>query len=269
MLKEIMENDKGVTRIARSSRHRFGTDGPGIRTLVPLIGCHLDCAYCINESLRSFKGGIPCTPEELLEEVKRDDIYFRSSGGGITFGGGEPLLHADFIRRFCEIRPPEWTIAIETSLNVPCEDVEGLLESVDLWIIDIKDMDPGRYLEYTGESNEHVLENLDLLSKRCSSTKVRIRVPRIGGLNTQQDVDKSVEAVRVMGFETEVFEYRIPRHLLKESADYDFLPGELIAPTCMIQKGGKEEITRIKAQFKEEIEEEIRKMWLPELGGFE
>ena len=79
MIRLHMNDDKGktiVSRVAWISRHRIETDGPGIRTLVPLCGCRLDCAYCINGSLRSFKAGEPFVPEVLYEWVKIDDIYF-------------------------------------------------------------------------------------------------------------------------------------------------------------------------------------------------
>ena len=215
-------------RIAGISRLRMETDGPGIRTLVHLSGCRLDCAYCLNGNLRSGRVGILHEPEALLDRVRKDDIYFRASRGGITFGGGEPLLYSRFIREFKQMCPPEWTITVETSLNVPREDVERLLDVVDLWIVDIKDMDPGRYLEYTGESNERVIENLNLLGERIDESKVLIRVPLIGGLNTTEDVNGSAEAIRAMGFETEVFKYVIPAHLLKEASDEECLPGYLI-----------------------------------------
>lgn len=219
----------GVTaRIAGISRLRIESDGPGIRTLVALSGCRLDCAYCINSHLRLNVVGTLTEPEELLEQVKIDDIYFQFSGGGITFGGGEPLLKAGFIRRFREICPPEWTIAVETSLNIPGDDVELLISVVDYWIVDIKDMDPKRYLEYTGETNEQVLMNLKMLRERCDCTRVRIRVPRIPGLNKQEDVDRSAAAIRDMGFTSEVFSYNIPDSFKSQFAERELLPGILL-----------------------------------------
>ena len=226
-----MDIDKdNAVRVAGISRLRIETDGPGIRTLVPLSGCRLDCAYCINGDLRSFKVGSPCTPEGLLEQVKLDDIYFRASGGGITFGGGEPLLHGDFIRRFCEICPPEWTVSVETSLNVPREDLQGVLDVVDHWIIDIKDLDPTRYLEYTGEPNDDVLSNLELLRQLGVAPKVLIRVPWIRGLNTRKEAILSATQLASQGFKTETFDYLVPDDFLNKYSDhkYDFLPGSLI-----------------------------------------
>ena len=222
-----MEKDKSA-RIAGISRLRIETDGPGIRTLVPLSGCLLDCAYCINDRLRGASVGEEYTPDKLLDLVRLDAIYFMATGGGITFGGGEPLLRSKFIRHFKEICPPEWTIAVETSLNVPKGDVEALLEYVDFWIVDIKDMDPERYLEYTGETNERVLANLETLRAQCDVSKILIRVPRIPGLNGAEEVDRSADIIREMGFETEVFDYAIPENFRNQFSDRKILTGSLI-----------------------------------------
>ena len=225
-----MNEEKHTARVAGISRLRFETDGPGIRTLVALGGCRLDCAYCINAPLRSPEAGSPCTAEELLERVRIDSIYFLSSGGGVTFGGGEPLLRSTFIQRFREVCPPGWTLAVETSLNVPWEDVERLLGVVDLWIVDIKDPDPERYLEYTGEPNEQVLANLDLLRRLGHAPKVLVRVPWIRGLNTRKDAVFSARQFASRGFKTETFDYLVPEDFLRKYSDhkYDFLPGSLI-----------------------------------------
>lgn len=83
------------------SRHRIGIDGKGVTTLVAFHGCPLHCKYCLNpEALDSDESMARYKPETLLEKVRIDDLYFRTTGGGICFGGGEPLLQVDFIIRF-------------------------------------------------------------------------------------------------------------------------------------------------------------------------
>ena len=101
------------------ARHRMGTDGAGITTLVAGAGCPLRCAFCINKKLLQETAPQNILASELLERVRADDLYFRATGGGITFGGGEALLHADFIREFRGICPAQWKINAETSLFVP------------------------------------------------------------------------------------------------------------------------------------------------------
>ena len=192
----------------RTSRLRTEIDGPGVRTLVPFTGCPLRCKLCINKDLTGpdCQGDI-MTPEELLEKLKIDDIYFRASGGGITFGGGEPLLRADFIKRFCELCPPEWSIAVETSLNVPHGNVSLLKDVVDMWIVDIKDMNPEIYLTYTERPIDNMLANLNYLVHQGLQERILARVPHIPGFNTQEDVDESLRKLKSMGIKTDEFSY--------------------------------------------------------------
>ena len=79
-----------ISRIAAVGRHRLGIDGKGIRTLVVFSGCPLRCKYCINPYTWDATKGNLYTPQELLNRVSVDSVYFRATSGGITFGGGEP-----------------------------------------------------------------------------------------------------------------------------------------------------------------------------------
>ena len=150
------------------------------------------------------------TAAELIGRVRIDDLYFRATGGGVTFGGGESLLHAAFIRRFRELCPAEWTISVETSLAVPRENLEAVLGAVDLFIVDCKDMDAEIYRRYTGADGTRMKENLRLLLDRAGPEKVLVRVPLIPRCNTPEDQKKSAEELRAMGVERlELFDYVI------------------------------------------------------------
>ena len=101
------------------SRHRIRVDGQGVTTLVAFHGCPLRCRYCLNAQCLKPEGvWRTVTPQQLLDETLLDDLYFQATGGGITFGGGEPLLRSLFIEAFALLAPKEWNIAVETSLNV-------------------------------------------------------------------------------------------------------------------------------------------------------
>ena len=103
-------------------RHCIATDGEGVTTLAAFWGCPLRCKYCLNpQSLREETKCTEYTPEELYERVKIDDLYFVATRGGVTFGGGEPLLQTDFIESFRSLCGDRWRIYAETSLNVPAE----------------------------------------------------------------------------------------------------------------------------------------------------
>ena len=80
-------------KIIGISRHRIGVDGPGVTTLVAFHGCTLSCKYCLNpKSIDPKVKGKRYTPSQLYDEIKKDNLYFLATGGGVTFGGGEPLL---------------------------------------------------------------------------------------------------------------------------------------------------------------------------------
>ena len=164
-------------------RHRLATDGDGITTLVAFHECPLRCAYCINA--QCFKESPECklTVDKLIERLMPDNIYFLATGGGVTFGGGEPLLYADFISEFTRKMPEEWKITIESSLNVPNKNIFKVAQFADLLVIDIKDMDEFIYKQYTGKDNSFVLANLKWLVDNGYANKTIIRIPLIKNYN--------------------------------------------------------------------------------------
>jgi len=187
-------------KIMTISRHRMGSDGEGVSTLVTFWGCPLRCKYCINDFCHdeNYKC-IRISPEKLYERLRVDDIYYRMSGGGIVFGGGEPLLQSEYIAETVKLFPEAWKVRIETSLNIDWRQIEPLIPYVDQWIIDIKDMNPAIYKKYTGLSNDKVAKNLEALCK-CKNTKqLLIRIPNIPEYNTNEDVNRSIEHVRKFG----------------------------------------------------------------------
>lgn len=182
--------------------------GRGVSTLVAGAGCPLNCRWCINAKLLREASSEPVSAAELLERVKIDDLYFRATGGGVTFGGGESLLHADFILRFRELAPKDWKIRAETSLAVPPAQVRTALEGVDEFIVDCKDMDGAIYHRYTGGDASLMHENLKLLLNGAGPERILVRVPLIPGYNTPEDQARSAETLRAMGVrKTDLFRY--------------------------------------------------------------
>ena len=183
------------------NRHRLTTDGEGVTTLVGFHGCPLHCEYCLNPQCLQADG-VWCrlTPGELYSEVEIDDLYFVATGGGICFGGGEPLLRSDFIKAFAEIMNPEWKLTIETSLNVPHENVKAIASLVQMWYVDIKDMNPDIYKAYGCKENKQVVSNLQWLAANGYADKVIIRLPLIPEYNTDEDRQRSQQQLEEMGF---------------------------------------------------------------------
>lgn len=195
------------------SRHRIQTDGEGVTTLCGFYGCPLRCKYCINpQSFRENTKTVLHTPQSLYDAMKIDDIYFQATNGGITFGGGEPLLYADFIKEFRNICGEKWHIYVETSLNVTERALATAAEAADGFFVDIKDMNGDIYESYTGKSNQAVIKNLEALISLVGSERVTLRIPLIKDFNTDSDREKSVGMLKEMGYNRfDLFEYVIKR----------------------------------------------------------
>lgn len=205
---------KQRVKIIGISRHRLSTDGDGVTTLVAFHGCPLRCRYCLNpQSLDNGDRFREYSPEELYAETRIDELYFIATNGGVTFGGGEPCLHADFIHEFRKLCGTSWQLNLETSLNVPSVNIEALLPVVNTMIIDIKDMNPDIYRSYTGQSNNIVIDNLRLIADSGRQKDCIIRLPLIPDFNTETDRTASRSRLEDLGFNNfDLFTYQIRRH---------------------------------------------------------
>ncbi len=181
------------------SRLRMEVDGEGVTTLIAGAGCPLGCKWCINKKVLQ-KAPTPVTPQELFDRVKIDDLYFQATGGGVTFGGGESLLHTEFISHFRQICGNSWKIYAETSLHVPQESVALAAQCIDGFIVDIKDMDPHIYRAYTGKDPHLAYSNLAYLLSLIGSERILVRVPLIPEFNTKEAQDHSLSKLKAMGF---------------------------------------------------------------------
>ena len=192
------------------ARHRLQTDGKGVTTLAAFHGCPLHCQYCLNPQCnRAECRTIELTAQGLYERVKIDQLYFLATGGGVTFGGGEPALHPDFIVQFRELCGPEWNLTLESSLNVPAENVRKLSPVINNYFIDLKDANDDIYRRYTGKSNLQVKENLEWLVAQGITDRIIVRLPRIPDFNTEEDIQRSQEYLENIGIQNiDVFTYR-------------------------------------------------------------
>ena len=181
-------------------RHRFDVDGTGVRSLVVFSGCPLRCKYCINPyTWDGSKTAVAYTPEMLLQKVSVDSVYFQATKGGITFGGGEPLLHSRFISDFIDIAPASWNYIVETSLSVPFENVAALADKIETFVVDIKSMDTNIYRDYTGVELEVALNNLVSLIKLVGTDRIIVRVPVIPGYADEKSQALSIKKLNNLG----------------------------------------------------------------------
>lgn len=196
-------NNSHITApIMSINRHRLNIDGRGITTLVGLHGCPLHCRYCLNDKCHSVDGiWRTLSVQELYEQVKCDDLYFRATGGGITFGGGEPALHSAYIEAFRNICGSDWNITLETSLNVEHKHIQQMVDVVDDYIIDIKSLDATIYHNYTRRELSQAVDNLHYLLQEGKSKHILVRVPHIEQYNEASDVDATIGLLREWGIE--------------------------------------------------------------------
>jgi pyruvate formate lyase activating enzyme len=142
--------------------------------------------------------GKKVTSGEVLEEIKKDLIFYQESGGGVTFSGGEPLLQIDFLEELLSsCREAGIRIAIDTCGYAPWSHFKRIVHLVDLWLYDVKVLDLEKHKKYTGVSNRLILENLRQLSRETSS--IEIRIPIIPGMNDSSgEVEQMAELIHFL-----------------------------------------------------------------------
>lgn len=151
--------------------HSFETlgavDGPGIRFIVFMQGCHLRCKYCQNHDTLDTKCGTLYTLKQVYDKILRYKNYFISSNGGVTFSGGEPLLQCDFLIPLIKmLKKQDVNIAIDTSGSVDLTDkIKELISLVDLFLLDIKCINDDICKKLTGHSNAQEIEFAKYLNK--------------------------------------------------------------------------------------------------------
>ena len=192
-------------------RLRLGTDGQGVTMLVGFWGCPLRCKYCLNpQCLNRRAKVVTISPKELYGVAKKDEFYYVATKGGVTFGGGEPLLYSDFIKEVLLCGAVKWHTSVETSLNVPTEKLISLKDQVDEFIVDIKDMDTTIYKAYTGKDNSLVIKNLEYMCQENLQHKLRVRIPFIPAFNNTGSVKNSRKKLSELGItNVEYLKYRI------------------------------------------------------------
>ena len=123
------------------------------------------------------------TVEEVMAQIQKDMRYYRQSGGGVTLSGGECLLQADFCAALLKgCKDAGIHTMIETALFVPWHNVQKVMPWCDGFFADFKIPDPAKHKAYTGQDNELILRNLQMLASQRPG-QVTVRIPLIPGVN--------------------------------------------------------------------------------------
>lgn len=169
------------------------------------------CGQCVEECPNNALelAGKWVTVEELFREVDKDSPFYRRSKGGVTVGGGDPVMQIDFVTAFLKRCKQSYIhTAIETCGFVKWERLKGMLDHVDLVYMDIKHMNDAAHRELTGVSNELILENARQVAAMRS---LIIRIPLIPGYNDSDDnvldtatlaaeLDKNLQRVELLPY---------------------------------------------------------------------
>ena len=217
-MKDYLNTKGRIFNIQRFSVH----DGKGIRTIVFLKGCALRCRWCCNpesqngaieqmmvgDTLKTV--GEDITAEKIIDIIERDRIFYRRSMGGVTLSGGEMLCQPDFslaILKGCK------EIGIGTTVEstgfAPYETIEKLLPFIDVYLMDIKHINPVKHKEFTTQSNELILENAKKIAKNVD--KLIIRVPVIPTFNdTEEEIEEIARFAKTLDGVNEI--HLLPYH---------------------------------------------------------
>lgn len=179
------------------STESFGAaDGPGVRFIVFMQGCHMRCRYCHNPDTWKMDGGDEVTADEILKRALRFKPYW-GKDGGITISGGEPLLQIDFvIELFKKAKELGINTCIDTAGNPFTKEepffskFEELMKYTDLLLLDLKEINPARHKDLTGFDNSNIIEMAKYLSETNKPVWIRhVLVPE------HSDFDEDLDAL--------------------------------------------------------------------------
>jgi len=211
------------------------------------------CAQCTQKSCLDACNygamnltGYPITVGQLMDILLKEVPFYRNSGGGVTFTGGEPLMQPDFLLACLqECRQRGIHTAIETSGYCKPETFREIANHVDLFLYDIKLIDPQKHQMYTGKPNDWILQNLSWLSE--SKQSVIIRFPLIPDItDTDQNIGDVIHLMDRLDLQHIDLE---PYHVLG-MAKYAEL-GMTITPELIAHDSGYsvEKLTEVKDRF--------------------
>jgi pyruvate formate lyase activating enzyme len=181
-------------------------DGPGIRTTIFLKGCLLNCHWCHNPESKLFTIektqairklgskvfeyektiGYKTSVDTLLKEIAKEDKFMEQSQGGVTLSGGEPLAQQKFSLSLLQrLKAKNYHTAVDTSGAIHQSIFSQILDYTDLFLYDIKTLNPYLYKKYTGKSIQATIDNFQFLMQQKAT--IIVRIPVIPGVNMNEE----------------------------------------------------------------------------------
>ena len=203
-------NNENVTGRIHSFESLGAVDGPGIRFVVFMQGCHLKCKYCQNRDTWDINSGEQYTVKQVVEKIMRYKNYIVASNGGVTLSGGEPLLQQDFvISLFQELKKQNISTCLDTSGMFTITDkIKQIVDLTDIFLLDIKSINDETCKWLTGFSNKLELEFAKYINEK--NKRIWIRQVLVPGIT-----DKKKDLLKLKDFlktiNVEKFEF-LPYH---------------------------------------------------------
>lgn len=159
------------------------------------------CGKCVDNCYYDamVRYGEEKTASEVFDKVKRDKMFYDTSGGGVTVSGGEPLTKPNFVYELFNLcHDAGINTCIETCAYVPFDAIKTVIPVTDFFIFDLKIIDTEKHLQYTGVPNDLILSNARFLAE--SGAKILFRQPIISGIsNSKENVLETVEFLKSLG----------------------------------------------------------------------
>lgn len=203
-------NNENVTGRIHSFESLGAVDGPGIRFVVFMQGCHLKCKYCQNRDTWDINEGTQYTVKQVVEKIMRYKNYIVASNGGVTLSGGEPLLQQDFvISLFQELKRHNISTCVDTSGMFTITDkIKQIVDLTDIFLLDIKAINDETCKWLTGSSNSLELEFAKYINEK--NKRIWIRQVLVPGItDKKEDLLKLKDFLKTINVEK--FEF-LPYH---------------------------------------------------------
>lgn len=168
--------------------------------MADLLKCELcrTCAqHCPSEAVEFI--GQKVTVAEVVRQIEKDIAFYDQSRGGVTFSGGEPLMQPEFLLQLLDACGHlDLHRTVDTTGYADAKLLLKVAQKTDLFLYDLKLMDPEKHRKYTGVSNEQILHNLKQLTQ--NDVRIQVRMPVIPGINSDaENIDKTADFIHSLG----------------------------------------------------------------------